>query len=161
MGTRYQGSAEEISALDSCIKLTRASESVFNRTTAHLAQYDLTASQFAVLEALYHLGTLSQVELAQKLLKSTGNMTLVLRNLEKRSLICRERRPQDQRYVEVSLTQAGRELAARILPEHVRGIVAAMSALTAEEQATLGRLCRKLGTAQKAFVAALPEREGE
>jgi MarR family 2-MHQ and catechol resistance regulon transcriptional repressor len=100
------------------------------------------------------------VELAQKLLKSTGNMTLVLRNLEKRSLICRERRPQDQRYVEVSLAQAGRDLVARVLPEHVRGIVEAIGVLTAEEQATLGRLCRKLGTAQKAF-AAPPEREGE
>jgi MarR family 2-MHQ and catechol resistance regulon transcriptional repressor len=148
MGTKYQGNAEEISALDSYIKLTRASESVFNRTTAHLANYDLTSSQFAVLEALHHLGTLSQVELAQKLLKSTGNMTLVLRNLEKEGFICRERNPQDQRYVHVSLTDDGRKLIARIMPLHVQGVVDAMGVLTAEEQAELGRLCRKLGTMQ-------------
>ncbi len=148
MGSKYQGSAEAVTALDAYIKLTRASESVFSRTTAHLSNYDLTASQFAVLEALYHLGTLSQVELAQKLLKSTGNMTLVLRNLEKAGLIWRERSPQDQRYIHVSLTDAGRDLISQILPLHVAGIVEAMRVLTPEEQATLGDLCRKLGTMQ-------------
>lgn len=150
MGSKYQGTPEEVAALDTYVKLTRASESVFNRTTAHLADSDLTPSQFAVLEALYHLGTLSQVELAQKLLKSTGNMTLVLRNLEKQGYICRERSQRDQRYVHVSMTATGRELIERILPLHVRGIVEAMSVLSAEEQATLAALCRKLGTAQGA-----------
>ncbi len=148
MGTKYQGTPEEIHALDSYIKLTRASESVFSRTTAHLSNFGITDSQFAVLEALYHLGTLSQVELAQKLLKSTGNMTMVLKNLEKQNLICRERSREDQRYVHVSLTDAGRELIARIMPVHVQGIVEAMSILTAEEQKLLGELCRKLGTMQ-------------
>lgn len=148
MGTKYQGTPEAVAALDSYIKLTRASESVFSRTTAHLSDYGVTDSQFAVLEALYHLGTLSQVELAQKLLKSTGNMTLVLKNLEKQHLIYRERSQQDQRYMRVSLTDAGRELIANIMPTHVQGIVESMSVLTAEEQATLGQLCRKLGTMQ-------------
>jgi MarR family 2-MHQ and catechol resistance regulon transcriptional repressor len=148
MGTKYQGTPEEINALDSYIKLTRASESVFSHTNAHLADYGLTTSQFAVLEALYHLGTLSQVELAQKLLKSTGNMTLVLKNLEKQRLICRERNKEDQRYVNVSMTDTGRELIARIFPSHVQGIVEAMCVLTAGEQAELARLCRKLGTMQ-------------
>ena len=148
MGTKYHGTREEIAALNSYIKLTRASESVYNRTNAHLADYDLTTSQFAVLEALYHLGTLSQVELANKLLKSTGNMTMVLRNLEKRDLICRERNKDDQRYVHVSLTESGRQLIIQILPAHVTGIVEAMCVLTTEEQAILGDLCRKLGLRQ-------------
>jgi MarR family 2-MHQ and catechol resistance regulon transcriptional repressor len=150
MGSKYQGTAEEIGALDSYIKLTRASESVFNRISAHLSNYGLTDSQFAVLEALYHLGTLSQVELAQKLLKSTGNMTLVLKNLEKLGYVCRERNSEDQRYMNVSLTEAGRQMTARVLPLHVQGIVEAMGVLSAEEQATLGTLCRKLGLAQAA-----------
>jgi MarR family transcriptional regulator, 2-MHQ and catechol-resistance regulon repressor len=148
VGSKYQGTAEEVGALDSYIKLTRASESVFNRISAHLTNYDLTPSQFSVLEALYHLGTLFQVELAQKLLKSTGNMTLVLKNLEKLGYICRERNQDDQRYMKVSLTQAGRELTARVLPLHVQGVVEAMGVLTVEEQAALGKLCRKLGLAQ-------------
>ncbi len=148
MGTKYQGAPDEINALDTYIKLTRAAERVYHRTNAHLGDYNLTTSQFAVLEALYHLGKLSQVELAHKLLKSTGNMTLVLKNLEKRDLICRERSQQDQRVVQVSISPSGQALIARILPGHVRGIVEALGVLSAKEQATLGRLCRKLGLAQ-------------
>ena len=72
MPTRHKGTLEEIQALDVYIKLQRAAETVMRRTTAHLADYDLPVSQFAVLEALYHLGVLSQRELANKLLQSTG-----------------------------------------------------------------------------------------
>lgn len=148
MGTKYQGTQAEILSLNAYIKLSRAAESIFDRTNAHLADHNLTTSQFAVLEALYHLGTLSQVELAQKLLKSTGNITTVLQNLEKRGLICRQRDMQDQRYVKVSMTEAGQELIAQIFPTHVQGITQAMSALTPQEQANLADLCRKLGLAQ-------------
>jgi MarR family transcriptional regulator, 2-MHQ and catechol-resistance regulon repressor len=153
MATKYQGSADEIRALNTYIKLSRATESVTGATTAHLAKWNLTTSQFAVLEALYHLGTLSQVDLAKKLLTSTGNMTTVLQNLEKRNLICRQRSTNDQRYIHVSITEEGRELITRILPAHVQGIVAAMGVLTAGEQETLAQLCRKLGIGQRKSIS--------
>jgi MarR family 2-MHQ and catechol resistance regulon transcriptional repressor len=145
MGTRYQGTPDEIRALDAYIKLMRAADSVFQRTHSHLTGHGLTPTQFAVLEALYHLGALSQVELARKLLKSTGNITTVLQHLEARGLVRRQRRAEDQRVLEVSLTDAGRAAVERILPDHVRGIAADLSALTPDEQETLAALCRKLG----------------
>ncbi len=145
MGTKFQGTSDEVRALETYIKLTRAAESVIARATADLAQYNLSLSQFMVLEALYHLGTLSQVEVAQKLLKSTGNITTVLQNLEKRDLICRQRDTEDQRYIRVSITESGRELIAAMFPSHVRGIVDIMSALSADEQDVLATLSRKLG----------------
>lgn len=145
MGTHYRGSADEIRALDAYIKLMRAAESVFQRTNGYLAEHNLTPTQFAVLEALYHLGTLSQIELARKLLKSTGNITTVLQHLEARGLVCRQRCASDQRVVEVSLTDAGRAAIERILPDHVRRITADLSVLTPAEQETLAALCRKLG----------------
>ncbi len=145
MPTRYAGTLEEQRALDAYIKLQRASETVLARTTRHLASYNLSASQFGVLEALYHLGTLSQRDLAEKLLKSTGNMSVVLKRLEQRGLIARERDPDDHRYMQVGITTAGRDLLLSCLGAHVRGIVAEMNALTAAEQVELARLCRKLG----------------
>jgi len=145
MGTKYQGTEAEIRALDTYIKLSRAANIVVDRTNAHLADYHLTASQFGALEALYHLGTLAQVELSRKLLLSTANITTVLQNLEKRSLICRERDPNDQRVVRVSITEEGRQLVTAILPSHVATIVQDLSVLTPHEQETLGALCRKLG----------------
>ena len=145
MSTKYRGTAAETRALDTYIKLTRAAASMMDRTNRHLNDYNLTVSQFGVLEALYHLGTMSQVELARKLLSSTANITTVLQNLEKTGLIARVRDPEDQRYVRVSITESGRALIERILPAHVAGIVEDLSILTPEEQETLGRLSRKLG----------------
>ena len=145
MPTRYQGTAEEMQALNTYIKLQRAAETVLARTTAHLSEYGLSISQFAILEALYHLGTLSQRDLAEKLLKSTGNMSIVLKNIEKRGLISRQRDPADNRYMQVCITDTGRDLIDAMFGKHVAGIVADMRVLTPEEQAELGRLCRKLG----------------
>lgn len=149
MPTHYQGSPQEVLALDTFIKLTRA----VNSLEAHLARGrtlgDLTPSQFGTLEALYHLGTMCQGEISAKLLKSTGNLTLVLDNLEKRGLVRRERDTEDRRMVKVSLTERGRELIVQRLPQHVAAIVAAMNILTPEEQIALGNLCRKLGKKEK------------
>lgn len=145
MPTKYQGTPEAIRALNAYIKLQRAAESILNRTNAHLSAYDLSVSHFGVLEALYHLGTLSQRDLAEKLLKSTGNMSTVLKHMEERGLITRERDRQDNRYMKVCITERGRALMETIMEPHVAGIVADMSVLTPDEQDELGRLCRKLG----------------
>lgn len=148
MGTRYVGSEEEKRALESYIKLSRALASVDARINAHLGGHGLSTSQFGVLEALYHLGPLHQHQLARKILKSSGNLTLVLDNLEKRGLITRTRDPQDRRCVRVVLSEAGRALIEMIMPAHVAGVVAAFAPLSAEEQRQLAELCKKLGLAQ-------------
>lgn len=145
MPTHYSGTPDEIRALNAYIKLQRAAESVLHRTSAHLATYNLSLSQFAVLEALYHLGTLSQTTLAQKLLKSTGNISSVLKTCEKHDLITRERDPADNRVMRVHITDHGRTLLESLLPDHIAGISAAMAALTPAEQDTLGALCKRLG----------------
>ena len=145
MGTRYLGTPDEVLALDTYIKLVRATESVSNRIHRHLAEHDLTVSQFGVLEALFHIGTLYQRDLAEKLLKSGGNMTLVIDNLEKRELVKREREVEDRRCIKVSLTPKGDRLIREIFPDHVAAVVQEMSILTISEQEELGRLCRRLG----------------
>ncbi|MEJ2372997.1 MAG: hypothetical protein P8Y16_04280 [Sulfurimonas sp.] len=70
-------SKEENLALDCYIKLFRAAESVGQSINAHLREYDLTISQFGALEANYHLGPMQSGELGQKILKTSGNMTMV------------------------------------------------------------------------------------
>lgn len=145
MGTKYQGTEVEHRALNTYIKLHRAAETSLSRTTRLLSDHGLTLSQFAVLEALYHLGTMSQTDLANKLLKSTGNMTSVLKGMEKRNLITRTRSETDNRYMEVELTDTGHDLIAGYFPKHVDIIVEDMAVLTPEEQDQLAALCRKLG----------------
>lgn len=136
-------------ALNAFVKLVRASESVSARIHRHLADACLTVSQFGVLEAVYHLGPLSQSEIAKKVLKSTGNITLVIDNLEKRDLVKRERQEEDRRYYAVRLTGGGRKLISGIFPLHAAKIMEEMKALSSAEQETLGNLCRKLGLRQQ------------
>ncbi len=145
MGTHYRGSEEERRALDAYIKLMRATESVTGRINNHLREHGLTASQFGVLEAIYHLGPMCQSDLARKILKSSGNLTTVIDNLSRQGLVERCRSKEDRRMINVRLTPRGRSMIEAIFPIHVEGIVAAFSALAPEEQETLGALLRTLG----------------
>jgi MarR family 2-MHQ and catechol resistance regulon transcriptional repressor len=149
MGTHHQGSASERRALDAYIKLLRAANSVGARATRHLARARLTVSQFGVLEALHHLGPLCQRDIGRKLLLSGGNITTVVVNLERRGLVRRERAEPNRRYVTVRLTPKGRAAVSRTFAAHVEHVVATMGALSPREQDALGRLCRRLGLAQR------------
>ena len=145
MGTKYKGNKGEINALNAFININRAVDSIGTRISKNHSDKGLTQSQFGVLEALLHLGPLCQKEIAQKLLVSGGNITMVIDNLEKRGLVKRIRSEQDRRYFNVQLTKEGESLIKDIFPEHVKTIVKEFESLTQEEQITLRNLSRKLG----------------
>jgi len=145
MGTRYKGSRQERLALDAYTKLIRAADTVAARAQRHLCRWKITASQFGALEALYHLGPLCPSVLAQKLLKSDGNLTVVIDNLQRRGWARRVRDAQDRRFLSVQLTPAGRRLVERIFPEHVGQIVRAVGPLSCAQLEQMGRLCRAVG----------------
>ena len=145
MPTHYKGRARETRALDTFVKLTRAMETLGGQLQRHLASLEITPPQLAVLEALLHVGPMNQSELGRKLLRSNPNMTALLDNLERGKWIQRERSPEDRRVVVVSLTPEGRRVIERVFPAHAAHVAALMGALTAEEQETLGALCKKLG----------------
>jgi len=159
MPTHYQGTPEEMRALDTFIKLTRATETLLARLAQRGTMGDLTVSQFGVLEALYHLGPMCQTALGSKLLKSSGNITMVIDNLEKRGLVRRVRDSEDRRFIKVVLTQAGKELIARLFPQHLAAIKEELSVLSPEEQETLGLLCRKLGKPEEVEVAEVTNKD--
>ena len=148
MASRYQGTPRERRALAAFINLMRATNTVTTLSNRHLEQHGLTASQFAVLEALYHIGPLCLSDLARKILRTSGNLTMVVDNLEKSGYVKRVPSPQDRRFTSVEITEPGRKLIASVFPEHAEQIAEVMSRLTAEEQDTLRELCRKLGTGE-------------
>lgn len=149
MGSHYNGTEQEIRALNTYLKLMRAAESMNSRLNPLLTEAGLTISQFGVLEALYHLGPLCQSELSKKILKSNGNITMVIDNLEKQDLVKRKRDTEDRRLVTVHLTEKGSTLVSEVLPRQVAAIVKEMNILTKFEQEGLGMLCRKLGLKEK------------
>jgi MarR family 2-MHQ and catechol resistance regulon transcriptional repressor len=147
MPVHFKGTPDEESALDAHMKLLRSSDSISHSLAHDLLVDGLTLGQLGVLEALLHLGPLTQRDLGQKLLRSGANVTTVIDNLERDQLVVRERGKEDRRLVTVRLTPAGRRLIEKIFPRHVARIVTAFSALSQREQAELSRLCRKLGRA--------------
>jgi len=143
----YKGNKTTAQALDAFVKLTRAANSVSAATSSSLAGAGLTESQFAVLEVLYHAGPLCLTVIAHKILKTGGNLTLVVKNLEKRGLVQRKQSSDDRRYFSLHLTTKGRRLIAEIFPRHAARITEVMEALSPDEQKQLAGLCKKLGIA--------------
>jgi MarR family 2-MHQ and catechol resistance regulon transcriptional repressor len=159
MPIRARQAPRQLLALGTYVKLARALDSVSHRLASGLAQANLTESQFGVLEALLHLGPLHQCDLAERILKSSGNMTMVVGNLERRRLVRRDRSATDRRFREVRLTPEGERLIRAVFAGHAERLAALMGVLTETEQRTLGRLCRKLGLAVQGVALAHARRE--
>ena len=130
-------------ALNVYVKLMRASNKATAGIHGHLKDDNLTVSQFGVLEALYHLGSLSQSELGEKILKSNANLTTVVDSLEKKSLVERRRSDEDRRRVTVHLTELGTEVIARAFPRHAEVVEREFEFLSDEEKSTLSEILKK------------------
>jgi MarR family transcriptional regulator, 2-MHQ and catechol-resistance regulon repressor len=146
MRKQLRGTAAEKRALNVYVKLERAANAAMAYARVGLEEAGLSLGQFAVLEALYHVGPLYLGDLARRILTSSGNLTLVVDNLEKRGLVKRRQPLKDKRFVMATITPAGRKLIGRIFPDHARRITGVMGRLTVSEQERLGALCKKLGT---------------
>ena len=151
MPTHYRGAPSEVAALDAYIKLMRAAESVTARLEPSMAAAGLTVGQFGALEALWHLGPLCQRDLGRKLLRSSGNITVVVGNLALRGLVRRARRRRfDRRFITVKPHRQGPSSSSAFSsPRHV-SLLAAVRWIRSRrsEQTELGRLCRDARTAR-------------
>lgn len=147
MPTHYRGKPEEVRALDLIIKLVRCADSLNRRLEGPLLEVGLTTSQFGVLEALWHLGPLSLSDLARKLLKTGGNLTLVVRNLERDGMVKRRQDKIDRRVQHIRLTAKGERLIRRVFRQHLGRLVRLTGVLQPAEQKQLAALCKRLGRA--------------
>lgn len=145
MSTKYKGKKIEVCALNAFIALTRCVSTLSAKLERQTRGYELTSGQFGVLEALYHLGSLSQREIGKKILSSKGNITLIIDNLEKRDLVERLADPQDRRITNVRLTPKGKALIKKMMPEHVELITNYLSVLTEKEMEMLKLFCKRIG----------------
>jgi len=136
-------SMDESLPLTTFAAFQHTADTIAGQVYAALGEYRLTVSQFAVLEALYRFGPLCQKELAVKILKTSGNLTMVTDNLEKRALVVRRRRESDRRYLEIALSTTGKTLIGTIIPAHAARVRAVMALLSPTEQEQLAALCGK------------------
>jgi len=115
-----------------------------NRQT--LDDYQLSPSGRQVLAIIEGAGEpLEPTVIAQRLLITTGSMTSLLDNLEKRGLIRRLSHPEDRRKLLVDITPAAQTIIDTLLPSlHAREHDVMNAALTTHEQQQLLRLVAKV-----------------
>ena len=109
-------------------------------------KHQLTPTQFSVLETLYTKGDLRIQGLIDSILATSGNMTVVIRNMVRDGWITRENVPEDRRAYLVSITDAGRKKIEAALPDHIKNIQRLMQVFNSGEQAELQELLKKFKT---------------
>jgi DNA-binding MarR family transcriptional regulator len=103
------------------IQLLRTAETLWNSSRLLFARWELSPSQFNVLNLLHELPNgLSQIELSRALLMHRSNVTGLVDRLEKRGLLTRQETPGDRRSYCVMLTGRGLRLMEEILPLYYR-----------------------------------------
>ncbi|MDQ0223135.1 MarR family winged helix-turn-helix transcriptional regulator [Streptococcus moroccensis] len=131
------------SALNSVIALRRTVHTITLLESPLIKQHGITLTQFGVLEILYNKGDLRIQDLIDKMLTTSGNMTVVIKNMIRDGLITRQPNPLDKRACLISLTDKGRAFIETILPDHYQNVGRIFSVLTDEEQDLLVSLLKK------------------
>jgi MarR family 2-MHQ and catechol resistance regulon transcriptional repressor len=122
------------------VRLIRTAEALHAEVSRGLTAEGLTASQFSTLKVLRLHGPLAQRDIAAHLLKSGGNITMVVDNLEREGLVVRVRDTEDRRIIFVTLTAKGEEFFDRVYPGHlerIRSVVGELSGAECDELLTL------------------------
>jgi MarR family transcriptional regulator, 2-MHQ and catechol-resistance regulon repressor len=111
-----------------------------------IAELEIGATDFAVLEALLHKGPLPVNEIGRKVLLTSGSITTAVDRLESKGFVERRAHGSDRRARIVHLTKQGKALIVRAYAQHAADLERlAAASLTKAERATLIRLLKKIG----------------
>jgi MarR family 2-MHQ and catechol resistance regulon transcriptional repressor len=149
-GASTTSDRKQEAALKLWVVLARSYNGVSARLGENIARHELTPTEFAILEVLYHKGPLLLGEVQRKILVTSGGITYLVDRLVEKGLVKREECAEDRRARYAVLTPAGTALIRKIFPQHAMAIEQAMSGLTAAEQREAVELLKKLGLAAEA-----------
>lgn len=135
---------EDMLLLDNqlCFPLYAAAKEVVRRYTPFLAPFDLTYTQYIAMMVLWEKKTVSVNELGKQLMLDSGTLTPLLRKLEDKKYLLREKSAKDGRRLIVSLTPGGASLKDKmvVVPQKMGTCVH----LSPEETIELKRLLKKV-----------------
>lgn len=98
-----------------CFPLYAVSKEIIKHYKPHLEELDLTYTQYITMMVMWEKGQLSVKELGECLYLDSGTLTPVLKTLEKKEYVKRERSKEDERVLLVSVTDLGMELREKAL----------------------------------------------
>ena len=106
-----------------CFPLYACSKEIVRRYKPFLDEIDLTYTQYITMMVLWEEESLSVKQLGAKLYLDSGTLTPVLKTLEKKGLVKRERSKEDERNLIVMLTEEGEQLKdkAVTIPQRLAG----------------------------------------
>ncbi len=106
-----------------CFPLYAAARNVTGLYTPWLKPLGLTYTQYIVFLVLWEKDGISVSEIGEKLMLDNGTLSPLLKKMEKAGYIQRRRCREDDRVVEITLTQEGRALQekAKEIPARIAG----------------------------------------
>lgn len=125
-----------------CFPLYACSREVIKQYKPFLDKLDLTYTQYITMMILWDKKQINVKELGKSLYLDSGTLTPLLKKLEAKGLITRQRSKEDERNLIVTITEAGEQLKkdAVCVPEQISQCVK----LTEEEFTTLYKLLYRL-----------------
>ena len=125
-----------------CFPLYACSKEIVRRYKTYLDKLDLTYTQYIVMMVMWEKKELNVKELGDKLFLDSGTLTPVLKKLEAKGYVTRERSKIDERTLIVTLTEGGKELreSAVGIPVGMRGCLK----LSDEEMIQLRTMLNKI-----------------
>jgi MarR family transcriptional regulator, 2-MHQ and catechol-resistance regulon repressor len=127
------------------VVLSKAIKILLEHTGKDIKNYNLSGTEFAVLELLYHKGKITLSEVGDKILITSGGITYNIDKLEKKGYLYRTPSTEDRRVVNAVITEKGVNLFDSIFENHVKAIHESMHGLTNEEKKVAIELIKKLG----------------
>ena len=125
-----------------CFPLYAASREIIKKYKPFLDELDLTYTQYITLMLLWEHKTMRVKELGEKLYLDSGTLTPLLKKLEAKGLITRVRSTEDERNLNVTITEEGEALKERAV--EIPAKIVAYTDLSMEEAKTLYRLLYKI-----------------
>ena len=125
-----------------CFPLYACSKEITRRYKPFLSKLDLTYTQYITMMVMWENEKVNVKELGELLYLDSGTLTPVLKKLEQKKFIDRCRDKDDERVLNVTLTETGRELKDKALD--VPKKMGACLRLTEEEMSTLHMILDKM-----------------
>jgi DNA-binding MarR family transcriptional regulator len=125
-----------------CFPLYACSKEIVRKYKPYLDKIDLTYTQYITMMVLWEKGEINVKELGECLYLDSGTLTPVLKKLEQKGLILRQRGEEDERVLHVSLTKAGVALRDKALD--VPKAMSSCVQLSKEEAQCLYKILYKL-----------------
>ena len=125
-----------------CFPLYACSKEIIRKYKPYLDDIDLTYTQYITMMVLWEKNTVNVKTLGECLYLDSGTLTPVLKKLESKGYITRERSSEDERNLVVSITEEGMALREKALS--IPDAMGSCVQLTAEEAAVLYKLLYKI-----------------